>query len=227
VKPDTTLCATYSLLQRTSRCVLATDHVRSNPHGVCSPSTSSAVRVYSFPGFTCPVCSVFRVPLGPLDGFLPARPCRFCFIPATSLGFALRSLPLSRGRLHFSLQPAPTCPWHELHTDDPGVVRLPLPELLGFYPPRQSVTRLRVISLTAGPLLPWALPFQGFSLLALVRISPNLLPCACPLSYRRSSGSALYEPGRHFAVSIGQQPATPQGRGALLRVSVPCVASCR
>jgi hypothetical protein len=150
------LFAAYSLLQRTLRCVLASDSIRGNPHGVCSPTTSSAVRIHLFPGVACPVCSVFRVPLGPLDGLLPARPCRFCFIPATSLGFALRSLPLSRGRPHFSLRPAPTCSWCGLNTDDPRVAKSPGLELLGFYPSRQSVTRLQVISRTAGPILPWA-----------------------------------------------------------------------
>jgi hypothetical protein len=33
----------------------------------------------------------------PLDGLLPAIPCRFCFTPAALLGFALRSFRLSKG----------------------------------------------------------------------------------------------------------------------------------
>jgi len=33
----------------------------------------------------------------PLDGLLPSKPCRSCFVPAALMGFALRSLLLSKG----------------------------------------------------------------------------------------------------------------------------------
>jgi len=37
----------------------------------------------------------------PLDGLLPAIPCRFCFAPAALMGFTLRSVLLSKGILAF------------------------------------------------------------------------------------------------------------------------------
>jgi len=37
----------------------------------------------------------------PLDGLLPSRPCRSCFVPAALLGFALRSFLLPKGNRPF------------------------------------------------------------------------------------------------------------------------------
>jgi hypothetical protein len=43
----------------------------------------------------------------PLDGFLPPSPRRPCFVPAALLGFALRSVPLSKG-----IRPSPAGSTH-------------------------------------------------------------------------------------------------------------------
>jgi hypothetical protein len=43
----------------------------------------------------------------PLDGLLPSKPCRSCFVPAALLGFALRSLPLSEGNQPFPARKNP------------------------------------------------------------------------------------------------------------------------
>jgi hypothetical protein len=43
----------------------------------------------------------------PLDGLLPSKPCRSCFVPAALLGFALRSLLLSKGNRPFPARKNP------------------------------------------------------------------------------------------------------------------------
>jgi hypothetical protein len=48
----------------------------------------------------------------PLDGLLPSMPCRFCFAPAALMGFALRSVPLSKGNRPFPARKNP----HTVHS---------------------------------------------------------------------------------------------------------------
>jgi len=43
----------------------------------------------------------------PLDGLLPSKPCRSCFVPAALLGFALRSFLLSKGNRPFPARKNP------------------------------------------------------------------------------------------------------------------------
>jgi len=71
----------------------------------------------------------------PLDVLLPSIPCRFCFTPAALMGFALRSIPLSKGNRPFPARKNPP-------TVHPSVYprtrrsggRLDRPRFLGFNP---------------------------------------------------------------------------------------------
>jgi hypothetical protein len=115
----------------------------------------------------------------PLDGFLPASPCRFCFAPAALMGFTLRSLLLLRGNRGVStwLHP-PTV----LLTGIPCAEargRLGKPRFLGFDPLR-SPWRPSVC-LARQPLdAPLGFSLLGPATKALARISPGLLSRAFP-----------------------------------------------
>lgn len=68
----------------------------SSSHGLCFPTAPQESKVR----FTRALPARHVPPSGfgyPLDGLLPSKPCRFCFAPAALLGFALRSLLLSKG----------------------------------------------------------------------------------------------------------------------------------
>jgi hypothetical protein len=110
----------------------------------------------------------------PLDGFLPASPCRFCFAPAALMGFTLRSLLLSRGnrgvstRLHPPTVSLTGIPCAETQG------RLGKPRFLGFDPLR-SPWRPSVC-LARQPLdAPLGFSLLGPATKTLARISPGLL----------------------------------------------------
>ena len=97
----------------------------------------------------------------PLDGFLPAIPCRLYFTPAALMGFTLRSFPLSKGIRRVTTRKPP-------HTVSPAVVpaaeaanRPDKLRFLGFDPPESPwrTNTVLVRSALAAPL--------GFSLLGL------------------------------------------------------------
>jgi hypothetical protein len=68
----------------------------STSHGLPLPSAHQELQVH-FPR-ALPARSVPPSGFGyPLDGFLPASPCRFCFAPAALMGFTLRSVLLPEG----------------------------------------------------------------------------------------------------------------------------------
>jgi hypothetical protein len=96
----------------------------------------------------------------PLDGLLPAIPCRFCFAPAALMGFTLRSVLLSKGIRAVMTRMAPHTvspigapaavavgrpnrprflgfnPFESPWRPDGGLIRRPLDAPLGFYPSR-------------------------------------------------------------------------------------------
>jgi hypothetical protein len=119
----------------------------------------------------------------PLDGFLPASPCRFCFAPAALMGFTLRSLLLSRGnrgvstRLHPPTVSLTGIPCAETQG------RLGKPRFLGFDPLR-SPWRPSVC-LARQPLdAPLGFSLLGPATKTLARISPGLLSRAFPSGSR-------------------------------------------
>lgn len=94
----------------------------------------------------------------PLDGLLPAIPCRFCFTPAALVGFTLRSFLLSKGirafppgRTHLPFRP-PVYPtrMHQAGSTGYGSWVLTLSEVPG--DPHVFSTRTRW-------LLPWVSSF--------------------------------------------------------------------
>jgi len=121
----------------------------------------------------------------PLDGFLPAVPCRFCFAPAALLGFTLRSFLLPEGIRPVSEPKNP-------HTVSLSVYprrstgRLDRPQFLGFAPsgsPWQPNVLLARRPLDA-PL--------GFASLGLPRIPwPGFRPASSHALFR----SGLIHPG--------------------------------
>jgi hypothetical protein len=90
----------------------------SSSHGLPLPSALEEPQVHfsrALPARSVPP-SGFAYPL---DGFLPAIPCRFCFAPAALLGFTLRSFLLPEG-----IQPVSE--WKNPHTVSP--VGIPAPK---------------------------------------------------------------------------------------------------
>jgi hypothetical protein len=111
----------------------------------------------------------------PLDGLLPSKPCRSCFVPAALMGFALRSLLLSRGKPAVSARLEPTYRFARRYTLAPegagagstsrGSWALTLPRVPG--DPRVFSPQ------TTGCSLGLSLP--GLLAEALTGISPDLL----------------------------------------------------
>jgi hypothetical protein len=65
-------------------------------HGLLLPTAHAGSKIH----FTRVLPARYGPPSGfgyPLDGLLPAIPCRFCFTPAALLGFTLRRFPLPEG----------------------------------------------------------------------------------------------------------------------------------
>jgi hypothetical protein len=110
----------------------------------------------------------------PLGGFLPARPCRSCFIPTALLGFPLRSVPLSKGIhafprrwTHLPLRTALFQPTNRRAGPRPlGFWALTLPRV----PRSPYVFSPRTAGCSHGVSF-----FQGSSSKALPRIPPRLL----------------------------------------------------
>jgi len=76
----------------------------------------------------------------PLDGLLPANPCRLCFTPAALMGFTLRSVPLAEGIRAVSGRKHPrTVDFPIYHTPE-GVGPARKTTVSGFCPFRESLT---------------------------------------------------------------------------------------
>jgi len=110
----------------------------------------------------------------PLDGFLPAIPCRFCFTPAALMGFTLRRFLLTEGIACVSA-------WKNPPTVSLAVIPPPKrrtgPIGLGFW----ALALPRIPCDQTGfyaddhRSLPWVSPFQGRATEALTGVSPGLL----------------------------------------------------
>jgi hypothetical protein len=70
----------------------------------------------------------------PLDGFLPAIPCRFCFAPAALLGLPLRSFPLSKGIRRITARMGPHTVSLAVSLAAEATCRPGKPRFLGFDP---------------------------------------------------------------------------------------------
>jgi len=116
----------------------------------------------------------------PLDGLLPSVPCRFYFAPAALLGFALRSLLLSKGNRAVSGSEEPTyrsLACIPLHARCRG--RLDEPRFLGF-DPSKSPWRPNVCLVRRPLVAPVGFTLPGPLAKALTGISPDLLSRAWP-----------------------------------------------
>jgi len=107
------LSSSFTFLQSiTQRNLVRQPQPADTSHGLFFPSAHQGSEVHS----TRVLPSRYVPPSGfgyPLGGLLPPSPCRFCFTPAALMGFALRSLPLSkgirafpRGRTHLPFLPS-------------------------------------------------------------------------------------------------------------------------
>jgi len=140
----------------------------------------------------------------PLDGLLPAIPCRLSFASAALLGFTLRSFLLrtSIPGLRTGMNPRTVWPSRGNHSNEcrgrPRQLRF-----LGRHPVR-STWRPNTC-LARQPLdAPLGFPFEGSRTKALTGISPSLLSRALPsVSFRGGTATA----GRRLRVSIGRRLA--------------------
>jgi hypothetical protein len=145
----------------------------------------------------------------PLDGLLPAIPCRFCFTPAALVGFTLRSFLLPKGirRVSARKDPPTVSPSgipdakHQAGSTGYGSWVLTLSEVPGG--PRVFSTRTTGCSLGFRP--------SRVSGKRLGGISPDLLPRAWSLSATRTSEyqSALASAYPVSAASRGGEQVTP------------------
>jgi len=142
----------------------------------------------------------------PLDGLLPSKPCRSCFVPAALLGFALRSFLLSKGNRPFPARKNP-------HTVRSSVIPLHRSAgagstSRGFWAltlPRVPGNRHVFSTPTAGCSL--GFPLSGYLTKALAGISSSLLS--------RASSAQLTLRRPRPGVSIGfrsTSPARPANR---------------
>ena len=142
----------------------------------------------------------------PLDGFLPAIPCRFCFAPAALMGFTLRSFLLSQGIRRVTDRKDPPTVSPAAVPDAEAMGRPGRLRFLGFIP-CESPWRRRMC-LASPPLdAPMGFTLLGFTRRNLGRnfARPPLPRFANPATNRR--------PHRRPRVSIGFCLAPPFRRG--------------
>jgi hypothetical protein len=166
---------------------------RSASHGLCLPATFRLQGLATL-----------------LTAYSLRNPCRFCFAPAALLGFALRSLLLSRGIRSF-----PTGRTHlpflssvYPHTGVWGPARRAA--VPGFCPSQESLAAS--LCLADQPLdAPLGFPLSGPLAEAWVRISPDLLSRALPARFtprRRRPRVSI-----NFCLTSSCPTSEPDGEG--------------
>jgi hypothetical protein len=159
----------------------------------------------------------------PLGGLLPSIPRRFSFTPAALLGFALRSVSLSKGiRGHYPPDEPTyrsTCRCSRRRSVRPAQ-QAPVP---GFQPSRESLATGQRVSLSSCRMLPWVSALLGFSTGDLVQALTRT-----PLSRFKRHTTNRLTPLRprvsispRPALSLPSQQAATIGQGDPSRVLAP------